>query len=140
MPSPALAGMQWDPISPLTLHLLTLSEPPSPSPLTLHRIFPSLSLSLPSSPSSLGGQYLCYTWRWVVAQSLAHIAENKATVAVIDGSMSLSSSLSPSSSLFPSLSFTSSSSLSFASSSHFHSSHPPHTAPGCHRSSPDVPP
>ena len=36
LPSPALAGMQWDPISPLTLHLLTLSEsPPSPSTFSL---------------------------------------------------------------------------------------------------------
>ena len=34
---------------------------------------------------SLGGQYLCYSWRWSVAVSSTLTPENAAGVVVIDG-------------------------------------------------------
>ena len=43
----------------------------------------SMFVDLPPSD----GQYLCYNWRWMVAEGRAHVAENMTNVAVIDGSM-----------------------------------------------------
>ena len=36
-------------------------------------------------PTHTDGQYLCYNWRWSIAESKSHSSINSASVAVIDG-------------------------------------------------------
>ena len=80
----ALTGLLWDPIVPLRLHLLTqgqwqcLGTWSSSKEEILHDLISS------------AGQYMCYNWRWGVAESKTHSQDNMASLAVIDGCKSFS--------------------------------------------------
>ena len=69
-----LTAMHWDPVLPLTVHLLTGGE-----------YFETQREMVVPCYMSLGGQYLCYSWRWSVAVSSVLTLENAAGVVVIDG-------------------------------------------------------